>query len=87
MPENWEYSLAGLFKVALFDEAQELRNPLSFQNVAGQWLECPWNVLLTGTPWYNRRNPLAQARANLIFAKDSYSYTLLTGGITLSRRS
>ncbi|KAE8164621.1 SNF2 family N-terminal domain-containing protein [Aspergillus tamarii] len=53
MPNNWKYSLAGKFNIGLFDEAQELRNPTSFQNLACQWLACSWNVLLTGTPWYN----------------------------------
>ncbi|KAF5854715.1 hypothetical protein ETB97_000807, partial [Aspergillus alliaceus] len=32
---------------------QELRNSTSLQSVACQWLEADWNLLLSGTPWYN----------------------------------
>ncbi|KAB8237109.1 P-loop containing nucleoside triphosphate hydrolase protein [Aspergillus alliaceus] len=46
MPDNWDYDLAGLFGIAVFDEAQTLRNPSSFLSVACHWLKADWNFIL-----------------------------------------
>lgn len=66
MPGNCPFSLAGLFNVAVWDEAHILRNPLAHQSLTSHWLDTPFNLLLTATPLFNGVHDL-RGYAPLIF--------------------
>lgn len=53
MPKDCPHNLSELFHVAVLDEAHCLRNPSSAQSIAIRWLRPTFNLLLTGTPFFN----------------------------------
>ncbi|KAE8357873.1 P-loop containing nucleoside triphosphate hydrolase protein [Aspergillus caelatus] len=52
-PRQWKGSLAGLFEIAVFDEAHTLRNRDAQLSITAKWIYAEFNLLLTGTLFFN----------------------------------